>query len=260
MIALGNQATLFMFTNDIVQIGIISIPASMSGVIGGWILPSLVHKIKHVRLQIMFALLLQTAFTASYAAVIPHNKTAWTILPMFGQSCFTWVTLLAYVSSSLFVPQEELGITAGLMGTFRSAGGSVGNAIFSTILASNVNRNLANNIVGAATAAGFPRANLKQLIPAVIENAVGNPTALGRVPGLTQPVIDATAAAFKNTYADAFRLVFYVMIPFGVTALVVAWFVRDPSHLLNNQVAVEQEKLVLGPRKQKRPHEIKVIE
>ncbi|KAF4341227.1 drug facilitator PEP5 [Fusarium beomiforme] len=249
IITLANQGTLFMFTNDILEIGVISVPASMSGIIGGWILPSLVHKIKHIRYQFVFALLLQTAFTASYAGVVPHNKTGWTILPMFGQSCFTWVTVLSYVSSGLLVPQEELGISAGLMGTFRSAGGSLGNAMFSTILTSIVNRDLAKNIAGAAIGAGYSPKNLEALIPAVIKNAVGVPFAMANVPGVTDPVLQATAAAFKNTYAKAFKTVFYSTIPLGVLAIVAAAFIRDPSHLLNNHVAVHQEKEVLGRKK-----------
>lgn len=235
-----------MFTNDPIQIGITMIPSTFSGVLGGWILPSFVHKIKHVRYQIMLALVIQTTFTASYAAVVPHNKRAWMAMQLFGQSCFTWVTTLAYVSSGLFVPQEELGVSAGLLGTFRSAGGSVGNAIFSTIMTSVANRNLANNIAGAALMAGFPQSGLKELIPAVIMNAVGVPHAFDNVPGATSGVITATGQAFKNTYAHAFRMVFFATVPFCVLALGVSWFVRDPSHLLNNHVAVHQEKEVLS--------------
>ncbi|CAJ0554438.1 Ff.00g129510.m01.CDS01 [Fusarium sp. VM40] len=248
MITLGNQGTLFMFTNDIVEIGYISIPANISGVIGGWIMPTLVHKIKHIRYQFLFALLLQIVFTASYATVIPHNKTGWMILPMFGQSCFTWLTVLSYVSSGLLVPQEELGISAGLMGTFRSAGGSLGNAMFSTIVTSIINRDLAKNIAGAAMGEGFSAKDLPSLIPAVIKNAVGVPFALANVPGVTEPVLQATTAAFKNTYAKAFRTVFLSTIPLGVVAMIAAAFIRDPSHLLNNHVAVHQEKDVLGKK------------
>ncbi|RGP79368.1 hypothetical protein FLONG3_2523 [Fusarium longipes] len=248
MITLGNQGTLFMFTNDLAEIGYISIPANVSGIIGGWIMPTLVHKIKHIRYQFLFALLLQTAFTASYATVIPHNRNGWMLLPMFGQACFTWLTVLSYVSSGLLVPQEELGVSAGLMGTFRSAGGSLGNAMFSTIVTSITNRKLANNIAGAALGAGYAAKDLPSLIPAVIQNAVGVPFAMAKVPGVTDQVLQATSAAFKNTYATAFRTVFLSTIPLGVVAMIAAAFIRDPSHLLNNHVAVHQEKEVLGKK------------
>jgi MFS family permease len=251
---LGPQATLYMYTNNPIRIGVTQIPANMSGVLGGWILPSLVHKIKHVRQQIIVALIIQTVFTACYAAVIPNHRYAWMIFQLFGQSCFTWVTTLAYVSSGLFVPQEELGVSAGLIGTFRSAGGSVGNAIFSTILNSVVNKQLGPRISEAAIANGFSPSELGALIPAVIENAVGVPGAFAHVPGATSAVIVATSQAFKDAYAYAFRRVFLSTIPFGVIGLVAAWFVRDPSHLLNNHVAVHQEKEVLSGKRSS-PHD-----
>ncbi|KAH8788291.1 fungal trichothecene efflux pump [Diaporthe sp. PMI_573] len=246
IVTLAPQITLYAFTNDPIEIGITMIPSTMSGVLGGWIIPSFVHKIKHVRYQIIFALLMQCAFTASYAAVVPSNRMAWSAMQLFGQCCFTWVTTLAYVSSGLFVPVEELGVSAGLLGTFRSAGGSVGNAIFSTIMTSVANKNLGNNLAGAAIGAGFDPANLTALIPAVIQNAVGVPFAFDAVPGITPAVIAATGAAFKETYANAFRMVCYATIPFCMVATAVAFWVKDPSHLLNNHVAVQQEKEVLS--------------
>lgn len=246
IVTLGPQGTLYMFTNDTLEIGRLMIPATMSGLVGGWLIPSFVHYIKHVKYQIIFALFLQLAFTASYAAVVPHNKAAWSAMQLFGQSCFTWVTTMAYLSSGLFVPVEELGVSAGLLGTFRSGGGSVGNAIFSTILTSVVNKKLATNLAAAAISAGYDPAGLAELIPAVIENAVGVPGAFASVSGATPAVIAATGAAFKNTYADGFRMVFYSTIPFTFFAMLVAFWVKDPSHLLNNHVAVKQEKEVLG--------------
>ncbi|CAK7229379.1 hypothetical protein SCUCBS95973_007201 [Sporothrix curviconia] len=72
--------------------------------------------------------------------------------------------------------------------------------------------------------------------------------------GVSEAVAAATAAAFRNTYAKAFQLVFYTMVPFGVLALGCAWFVRDPSHLLNNHIAVHQEKGVLSGTDHRHDH------
>lgn len=246
MAALLPQASLYMFTNDPTEIGLIAIPNGFGGVVGGWIIPSLLHRIKHVREQIIVALVIQTVFTAAYAAVIPDNKAAWIVLQFFGQGCFTWLTTIAYVTAGLFVPQEELGVASGLIGTFRSAGGSVGNAVFTTIMHSVTNKELGNRIANAAIGAGFDPAGLSALIPAVIQNAVGVPGALATVPGgVSDAVASATARAFKETYAKAFRMVFYASIPFGVITTACAIFVEDPSPLLNNHVAVVQERDVL---------------
>lgn len=243
---LGPQGTLYMFTNDPIRIGVLQIPNNMAGLLGGWIMPSLVHKIKHVREQILFALFIELAFNACYAAAVPNHEIAWSVMQFFGQCCFTWVTLLAYVASGLFVPHEDLGVSAGLIGTFRSAGNSVGNAIFSTILTSVVNKQMPKRVAQAAIENGFPAAQIGELIPAVVENAVGVPGAFTKLSQATPQVIAATSLAFKDAYAYAFRRVFYSTIPFGVIALAVAWFVRDPSPLLNNHVAVHQEREVLA--------------
>lgn len=238
-----------MFTNDTLEIGRLMIPATMSGLVGGWMIPSLVHYVRHVKHQIIFALFMQAAFTAAYAAVVPHNKTAWSAMQLFGQSCFTWVTTLAYLSSGLFVPVEELGVSAGLLGTFRSGGGSVGNAIFSTVLTSVVNRNLGGDLAAAAVAAGYDPAAAAAgaLVPAAVADAVGAPAAFAGVSPAVSPAVAAAArAALRETYARGFRTVFYATIPFTCAAMLAAFWVRDPSHLLTNHVAVRQEREVLG--------------
>lgn len=71
---------------------------------------------------------------------------------------------------------------------------------------------------------------------------MGVPNAFAKVSGVTPAVISATGTAFVDSYASAFRTYFYSTIPFSVLALVVAFWVKDASHLLNNQVAVKQEK------------------
>jgi hypothetical protein len=58
-------------------------------------------------------------------------------------------------------------------------------------------------------------------------------------------VIAATEEALKDTYAYAFRRVFLATLPFGIIGLIAAWFVKDPSHLLNNHIAIHQERGVL---------------
>jgi hypothetical protein len=72
-------------------------------------------------------------------------------------------------------------------------------------------------------------------------------------------VIEATGHAFKETYAYAFRRVFLATIPFGIIGIIAAWFVKDPSHLLNNHIAIHQERDVLSG-KRFNPGEMEQIE
>jgi hypothetical protein len=245
MSALLPQATLLMFSQDPVQIGLISLPGGLSSTVIAAILGAMVHKIKHVRLQIIIAVALQTIFIGLYSVTIPNKKAAWMALQFFGQGCFAIITLFAYVTTGLHVPQRDLGTATGLVGTFRSAGGSVGVAIFSTILRTAATKQLVPRISAAALAHGYPASNLKLLIPAVISAGSGVPGAFAQVPGVGPALEAATVQAFKDAYAYAFRRVFWSTIPFGVLATIAAWFVSDPSKYMTNHVATHMEKEVI---------------
>ena len=72
-------------------------------------------------------------------------------------------------------------------------------------------------------------------------------------------MIEATGVAFKESYAYAFRRVFLATLPFGIIGLIAAFFVKDPSHLLNNHIAIHQERDVLTG-KRFNPEELEQME
>lgn len=242
MAGLLPQGTLYLFTNNSTEIGLLALPNGFSQLVGGWIIPSLAHKIKHLKWQLTTLLCLQTLFVALYAAVIPNNKAAWSAFQFFGQGCFAAITLISYIVAGLHIPQRQLGVATGLIGTFRSAGGSVGIALFGAILTSTVNSKLGPKISQTALEMGFPADSLALLILATINNAVGVPDAFAAVPGSTPAIQLAVAQDFKDVYASAFRRVFLVTIPFGVIAIIATLFIRDPSMYMTNHVAVHMEK------------------
>jgi hypothetical protein len=235
-----------MFTNDPTEIGVMGLPNGAGQIIGGVILPALVHKMKYARVQIIVSLIFQTLFNGLYAYASPNHKGAWMAFQLFGQGCFGWMTICCYVIAGLHVPHRELGIATGLLGTFREGGGSVGNAIFSTILNSVASKKVAPQIAAAAVAAGFNPADLATLIPAAYNNAIGVPGAFAKVPGITPSIEAEVARAFKQAYGQAFRVVFYSTIPFNVLALVAACFIKDVSQYFTNHVTLHLEKDILG--------------
>ncbi|KAK4934541.1 hypothetical protein LTR10_024228 [Elasticomyces elasticus] len=245
MAGLGPQAWLYMFTQDPIQIGLIALPYGVVLNVTASLIPALVHKIGHIKYQLVALLTIQTVFVALYAVAVPNNRAAWTAFLCFGQTPFSGVTGLVYVAASLNVRQKHLGIATGLLGTFRCAGGSVGNAIFSTILHSLLGQQLAPRIIKGATVNGFPISELKLLIPAVLEDGAGVPDVLAAVPGVTPEVMAAVRQAFKDAYGYAFQRVFYSTIPFGLIAIVCALVLNDPSKYLTNHIAVRMHKAVL---------------
>lgn len=199
-------------------------------------------KIKHLKVQILVGLGIQAIFTACLAAIIPQNKTAWSAIQAFAVGPFALVVLACYVIAGLNVPLRYLGLASGLIGTFRSMGGSVGNAIFNAVLQGVTSKDLGPAIVSAAVGQGFNTTELDLLIPATINAVIGVPDAFKGVPGATQAVQTAAIHAFRQVYARAFRMVFFSTIPFGIIAIVLACFIRDPSIYLTNHTAIHMER------------------
>jgi hypothetical protein len=249
MVSLLPQATESVYDTNPTRLGVALIPNGVGQFIGGAVLPSLIHKIKHMRTQIVVALCIQTMFTGLYAyGIIPHHKTPWVIFQFFGMMCFAWITLCCYVIAGLHVPHRDLGIASGLIGTFRNTGGGIGIAIFNTIRNGVLGGQLVPRILKAAAENGFDgnAAETKALITAVMNDGRGIPGAFAEIQNATPALIHATNEAYRSAYAYAYQRVFYSTIPFGVIAIVAALFIKDASKYLTNHTAVNMEKEVLG--------------
>ena len=176
-------------------------------------------------------------------------------LQLFAVGPFPTITALTIVIASLNIPLRYLGLAVGLIGTMRSAGGSVGNTILQTILNSVVNDKLGPAIIDATVQLGFNPQHAGELIGATVQNAVGVPFAFEAVPGATLEIQRAAAEALRVVYAYAFRRVFYAIIPFGVIAIICAVFVHDPSLQLTNHTAVRMEREGLMRREKNHSNE-----
>lgn len=186
------------------------------------------HYIKHVNYQLTFAVFMQTLFFA-LAALITPNNLGWLMACQFlAMFPFGWITLNCYTAASLNVPQKDLGVAIGLIGTFRSVGGSIGSVIFSSIFAQTAAKEVANRVGKAAVTAGVDSNSLPNIIQAVDLALVGVPGASAGLP-ISSSVFDACVSAARNGYAQGFRITWLSSIPFGVLALAAAVCVKDPS-------------------------------
>ncbi len=208
-------------------------------------MPIVLHYTKKPKWHLVGALVIQGTFTALFAYALPSHKAAWMAFQFFGQGCFAFLIVLTVVNTSLHMRHSDLGLAIGLIATFRAAGGALGDSVFGTILNGVVNAQLGPRIIAAATKEGF-KGSLAQLVPAVIDNALGIPGALAKVNGVTPAIEAATFAAYRAAYGRAFQLVFLSSIPFSVLAVVAALFIKDASQYLTNHTAVVLEKNVLG--------------
>ena len=240
------EATLFIFTNDPIKLGITQLPNGLGQFFGSTVIPALLHLTKAPKAFIVLAITLQTLFVGLYVYALPDHKGAWMAFQFFGQGCFDWITTCSIINASLHVQQSDLGLAIGLLGAFRSFGGSIGTAVFQTILSGVLGDQLGPRIAASALANGYPKTGLMTLVPAVIANAAGDPTAILKISGLSPAVEAATSRAVKEAYSYAYARVFYAAIPFGVIAIVASLFIEDAGKYMTSHISVHMEKDVLG--------------
>ncbi|OLN97742.1 Vacuolar basic amino acid transporter 5 [Colletotrichum chlorophyti] len=237
MSALLPQGSLYMFTTDGIQIGVLSLPSTLMSGVTGVLAPLVAHKIGYIKWQLVAGMAFQAIFIgASAATVYPNDKLAYAFVPAFGVPMFVWVTILSYAIASLHVPHSNLGVAMGLLGTFRSAGGAVGNAIFNTIFQENFREFAGQEVAQTVINNGLNPADLDIIVPASIMYNLGDPRALLNIPGITPEAQDVLRDAVRAGAGHAFKIVFYVTIPFSVFALVCSLFVEDPSAYMTNHI------------------------
>ncbi|KAK3110940.1 hypothetical protein LTR53_014275, partial [Teratosphaeriaceae sp. CCFEE 6253] len=244
--ALNAQTILYLYTPDPIKIGLYSLPSGASQLIGGVLVPALVSYIKHVNYQLIFAVFLQTLFFGLAATITPHNIHWLMACQFFAMFPFGWITLNCYTTASLNVPQKDLGVAVGLIGTFRSVGGSIGTVIFSSIFTQVAAKHVAAGISKAALAGGVAAESLGDVIEAVELTLVGVPGATAKLTNVPTSVFESCVAAARLGYAYGFRMTWLASIPFGVIAVLCAVAVRDPSKYFTNHVEVHLNEKVGG--------------
>lgn len=244
--ALNAQTILYLHTADPIKIGLYSLPSGAGQLIGGVFVPALVHYIKHVNYQLIFAVFMQTVFFGLAALITPNNINWLMAVQFLAMFPFGWITLNCYTTASLNVPQKDLGVAIGLIGTFRSIGGSVGSVIFSSIFTQVAAKHVAAGVSKTAISAGVAATTLPDLIEAVDLTLVGVPDMAAKFSSISPEIYDACVIAARYGYAYGFRITWLASIPFGVLAIISAISVRDPSKYFTNHVEIHLNEKIGG--------------
>lgn len=196
-------------------------------------------------------MLMQTVFFGLAALITPTNINLLMAVQFLAMFPFGWITLNCYTTASLNIPQRDLGVAIGLLGTFRSVGGSIGSVIFSSIFNQTAKREVAKRIGQAAAEGGVVgAAAVGKLTEAVGLTLLGVPGAGAKLDNISPVVFENCVRAARYAYAYGFRITWLVSIPLGILATVAAVTVRDPSRFFTNHVEVKlgrRKSVVLGP-------------
>jgi hypothetical protein len=137
-------------------------------------------------------------------------------------------------------PHAYLASASGLAYSGRAMGGAFGSAVLDAIINSHVNSHLHSAIGSAATQAGLPESSVEKLVKAM---ETGKKSLVKAIPGISPDIIHAATNASWKTYARAYNLAWWSILPFVVISIVSLCFLRGVKELMTEKVEATVEHL-----------------
>ncbi|KAK5108618.1 hypothetical protein LTR62_008109 [Meristemomyces frigidus] len=173
-------------------------------------------KIGHWKWTLTGSVVVMVVFGALLALATPERKGMMMAFVFLAMTGFGWAQYLSIAFIQFGVDQVELGISGGLAGVARFAGGAVAISVYTTILTNSVKAHAVALVLPAAESAG---ATPEQAIAILTALPLGA-EALAKVSGATTEKIEAAAAAFQQCYIIGLRTTALSSLSFGIVGII----------------------------------------
>ncbi|KAK4553386.1 hypothetical protein LTR86_009443 [Recurvomyces mirabilis] len=228
-------ATLFTTATTTFQYAIImTLPQNLGLVFGAVLLTLFGTKIGRWKWTLTGSVTVMVVFGALLALATPERKGMMMAFVFLAMTGFGWAQYLSIAFIQFGVDQVELGISGGLAGVARFAGGAVAISVYTTILSNSVKSNAVKLVLPAAEAAGATAEQAIEILTALPLGA----EALAKIPGATTEMIGAAAAAFQQCYAIGLRTTALSSLSFGIVGIIACLFTVDIGPKMNNKIEI----------------------
>ncbi|KAL4926336.1 fungal trichothecene efflux pump [Aspergillus undulatus] len=218
------SALLYVPAGDSIMQGVYANMFSFGTILAGILILTVVPMAGHERWQMISYLIVQTAMIGSMGSVGPEDKAQAIATIIIVAITVTPPQYLAFGMISLGLDsQADIGISQGLLCTFRLIGGAIATAIYTAIQSNHYSGILPDRVSSAAQHAGFG-GSLSDLLTAAETNT---DAAYREVAGITDQVVRAVSDAVKGASAESYQLVYEVAVAFGGLAIIIAFTTRD---------------------------------
>lgn len=158
---------------------------------------------------------------------------------MTGIGCAGPLTLLV-ACVQFTAPHAYLSTATGLAFSARAIGGAFGTAVIYAVINSRVNSHWAGDVSGAAVAAGLPQSS----VAALLKSMKGSTATVARgqnVPGANMDIMHAAWQASYWSYARAYRLGWWSVVPFVALATISVACMKGVKELMTEKVEATVE-------------------
>lgn len=165
------------------------------------------------------------------------NQIIFTALTGIG--CAGPLTLLV-ACIQFTAPHAFLSTATGLAFSARAIGGAFGTAVIYAIVNSRIASHLSRDVSSAALAAGLPASSIPALL-AAMKGKSESSFKYGSVPGANQEIAAAAWDASHWSYARAYRLAYWSVVPFVALATIAVLSMKGVKHLMTERVEATVE-------------------
>ncbi|KAK6536017.1 hypothetical protein TWF281_000263 [Arthrobotrys megalospora] len=210
-------------------------------VIGGAALSSFLISIfkTHVKTVMFCCCVLQTVGLGCMAAISPNDiNTAWAplILGLLGAG---GTTIPNQIILTIITPDDMIPTATALSVTIRVIFLSVGVSIFQNRFVTELTKNAYKYIVPVAIRVGiFDPQAIVQLVTSLTAIPLDQYAAQNLPQIDTEEKYQILMMAVKAAFSKSFRMIAYISIPFGVTACIACFMVKDLTQFMDNHVAI----------------------
>jgi len=129
-------------------------------------------------------------------------------------------------------PDELIATITAATISIRLVGSSIGFAVYFNVLQNKLTPILPANVGTAAAQAGLPPSEIPTFLGAFLEQT-------GPLTGYAPAVLLAATNALKDSYVEGFRMVYFVSIAFGASAIIACLFLGDIKKFMVDRIAVD---------------------
>ncbi|CAH0017768.1 unnamed protein product [Clonostachys rhizophaga] len=196
---------------------LLTLPNNLGLVFGAVLLTCFGNLIGHWKWTLCISWTGLSIFGGLLALVTPYNKGTMIAFAFLEQMFFGWAQYESIAFTQLGVKQVDLGISGGLGGVARYAGGSLAQAIYTTILTNTQNTKAMQTVPAAAEALGLGQAEAQRLFQAI---STGASSAIKDIPGITDEIVTAASTAYKWAVAHGLKITSLASLAFAGLGLI----------------------------------------
>ena len=180
--------------------------------------------------------------TICYACIRPSWSTpqiVFTVLTGIGTSGPLTLLVACIQFTS---PHAFLSTATGLAFSARAIGGAFGSAVINAIINGRLNSHYASDVSSAAVNAGLPSSSVPTLLKIMKAGTLSKTFTGQGVPGANEDVMNAAWQASYWSYARAYRLGWWSVVPFVALATASVACMTGVSSLMTEHVEATVER------------------